>query len=257
MSIKSALSAAGLCIRNNSPAILTAMSIGGVVLTVITAHNDTLKAEEVLYKNKIDYNNKKEVIKATWKCYIPTAISGLSTAACIFGSHYCSNKQKMALSNAYLLSQTTLQEYQKRVVEQIGKNKEKAIQEETIQAIADSQAPRANFLTDFKDAYITGHGNTLIYSVKDKEYFRSDINYLRSVMNDINSKLIGGYDSLFDHNYIRISFGLPMDGEDGSYTGVSVDHLLELKFDPELMDNGDVRVNMYYKTWPLTELTKR
>ena len=257
MGIKSALANAGMFIKNNSPTILTIMSIGGVVMTVITAHNDTLKAEEVLYQEKVDYNNKKEVIKATWKCYIPTAISGLSTAACIFGSHYCSNKQKLALSNAYLLSQTTLQEYQKRVVEHIGKNKEKLIQEETIQAVAENQAPRANFLTDFKDAIITGHGNTLIYSVKDKEYFRSDINYLKSVMNDINSKLIGGYDSIFDHNYIRISFGLPMDDEDGSYTGVSVDHLLELKFSPELMDNGDVRVCMYYKTWPLTELKQR
>lgn len=257
MSIKTALATAGVFLRNNSPTILTLMSIGGVAMTVWTAHNDTLKAEEVLYSEGIDPRDRKEAIKATWKCYIPTAVSGLSTAACIFGSHYCSNKQKIALSNAYLLSQTTLQEYQKRVVEHIGKNKERAIQEETIQAIADTQAPRANFLTDFKDAYITGHGNTLIYSVKDKEYFRSDINYLKSVMNDINAKLVGGYDNIFDHNYIRISFGLPMDNEDGSYTGVSVDHLLELKFDPELMDNGDVRVNMYYKTWPLTELKER
>lgn len=256
MGIKSALSTAGMFLRNNSPIILTIMSIGGIVMTVITAHNDTLKAEEILYNEKVDYNNKKEVFQATWHCYIPTAISGLSTAACIFGSHYCSNKQKQALSSAYLLSQTTLQEYQKKVIEKIGKNKEKAVREETIQAIAENQAPRANFLTDFKDAYITGHGNTLIYSVKDKEYFRSDINYLKSVMNDINSKLINGYDNMFDHNYIRISFGLPME-EDASYSGVSVDHLLDLQFSPELMDNGDVRVNMYYKTWPLTELRSR
>ena len=256
MSIRSLLSNAGLFLKNNSPTILTVMSIGGVVLTVITARNDTLKAQDILYRNDIDLDNKKEVFEATWRCYIPTVITGISTIACIFGSHYLSNKQKIALSNAYLLSQTTLQEYQKRVVDQIGKNKERAIREDTIQAIAENQAPRANFLTDFKDAYITGHGNTLIYSVKDKEYFRSDINYLKSVMNDINSKLIGGYDSIFDHNYIRISFGLPME-DDASYSGISVDHLLDLQFSPELMDNGDVRVNMYYKTWPLTELRKR
>ena len=256
MGVKNALTNAGVFLKNNSPTILMLMSIGGIALTVITAHNDTLKAEDILYSEGIDPKNRREVIKATWKCYIPTAISSVSTAACMVGSHYCSNKQKIALSNAYLLSQTTLHEYQKKVIEKIGENKERAVMEETVKSIAEQQAPRANFLTDFKDAVITGHGNTLLYSIPDKTYFRSDINYLKSVMNDINAKLISGYDSLFDWNYIRISFGIPID-DDGNFSGVNVDHMLELTFSPELMDNGDVRVNMNYRTWPLTELRRR
>ena len=256
MSIKSAFVNAGIFLRKNSPTILTLMSIGGVALTVVTAHNDTLKAEEVLYRENVDYHDKKEVIKATWHCYIPTAISGLSTITCILGSHYFSNKQKEALSRAYLFSQATLHEYEKKVIEKIGERKEQEIKEKTVESLAEQQSPRANFLTDSKDAYVTGHGNTLIYSVPDKEYIRSDINYLKTVQNDINAKLIGGYDSLFDWNYIRLSIGLPYDKK-ANYEGINVDYLLEFKFDPVLMDNNEVRVNMYYETVPITELRKR
>lgn len=255
MNIRSLMSNARLFLRNNSSGILTIMSIVGVGITVNTARGDTLKAEEVL--RPYDYELcPRERLRLTWKCYIPTAVSTLGTVACIVGSHYCSAKQKEALSSAYLLSQTTLQEYQKRVIDHIGENKERAIHEETVKAMADKQAPIANFLTDSKEAYITGHGNTLFYCVSSGEYFRSDINYIKNVQNEVNGLLIDGYDSLFDDNYIRISLGLPY-LEVANWRGVDVNHRLQIHFSPELMDDGAVRVCMDYKTWPLEELKRR
>ena len=255
MNLRSALTSTKVFLRNNSPVILTALSIGGLVSTVVNASRDTLKAQEVLrpYDYELDLRDR---VRATWKCYIPTALSAAGTVACIVGSHYCSEKQKEVLSSAYLLSQTTLQEYQRRVIDRIGEKKEKEVRDETIKALADRQAPVANFLTDSREAYITGHGNTLFYSVPSGEYFRSDINYLKNVQNEINAKLVGGYDSLFDGNYIRISMGLPYI-EDANWRGVNVDHMLKFSFTPELMDDGAVRVCLDYRTWPLEELKRR
>ena len=142
------------------------------------------------------------------------------------------------------------------MIDQIGENKERALREDVVKAVADKQAPVANFLTDSKEAILTGHGNTLFYSIPSREYFRSDINYIKNVKNEINGLLIDGYDSLFDENYIRLSLGLPYDIH-ANDRGVDVSHRLDFKFVPEIMDDGSVRVCLDYQTWPLTELRGR
>ena len=158
-----------LFLHNNSSTILTCLSIGGVIMTVVNARRDTIKAQDIL--STYDYDLElRDQVKLTWKCYIPTAVSAAGSIACIVGSHYFSERQKEALSSAYLLSQTTLQEYQKKVIEHIGENKERTLREETVKAIADKQAPVANFVTDSKEAIVTGHGNTLFYSVPSIKY---------------------------------------------------------------------------------------
>ena len=115
MSLKTVIAKVALGLSNHSSEILTGLSIFGVGTTVYTAHQDTIKAEHILederrYWRKSGIYHKftlEEKVRLTWKCYIPTAISALSTAGCIAGSHYCSQKKKEALSSAYTLSQMT------------------------------------------------------------------------------------------------------------------------------------------------------
>lgn len=255
MSFRSALSNLGLAIKNNSPEILTGLSMFGVATTAVIAHNDTLRAEEIIYEQRIDPSDWKAVLKATWKCYLPTGFSIAATCGCIGGVLKSSNNQKKIYSAAYLSSQAFIREYQKRMVEKLGEKKEQEIRDETIKAIADKKAPVANFLTDSKEAILTGHGHTLFYSPITGEYFRSDINHIKTIQNEINKYLISGYDSVFDENYIRLSLGLPTIPLGGG-RGVDLDHMLEFRFAPELMDTGEVRVVLDYQMWPLTELRR-
>lgn len=255
MSFRSTMSKLGLMIKNNSPEILAGISMVGVATTAVIAHNDTLRAEEIIYEEGINPSDWKEVLKATWKCYMSTGLAVATTCGCILGSLKSSTNQKKVYSAAYLSSQAFIREYQKRVIEKLGERKEREVRDETVKAIANDKAPAANFLTDSKEAILTGHGHTLFFNPITGEYFRSDINHIKTIQNEINKYLISGYDSVFDENYIRLSLGLPTIPL-GDGRGVDLDHMLEFTFAPELMDTGEVRVVLDYHMWPLTELRR-
>lgn len=232
-------------ISKNSPTILTIFSLAGVCSTIVTSAQDTLKAKEKIDASKP--GNKKEIIKCTWKCYIPTAISASTTIGCILGSHYCSNKQKNALASAYALSQMTLQEYQKRVIDQIGKNKERALMGEVTKDIAERKAPAAVFQSQLTDVVDTGHGKTLFYDVPGEVYFYSDMNYMDKQVNDLNREV--RTEMYFNWNELRYRWGLPYK-KYGSELIFDVDNPLEVRYEPELMDNGQVRVLVNYELIP-------
>ena len=232
-------------LSKNSPVILSIFSIAGVCSTVITSSQDTLKAKEKIEESRP--RNKKELIRCTWKCYIPTAISASSTIACILGSHYCSNKQKNALASAYAVSQMTLQEYQKRVIDRIGKNKERGLMGEVTKEIANKRAPQAVFQSQLTDVIDTGHGRTLFYDVPGDKHFYSDMNYMDKQVNDLNREV--RTEMYFDWNELRYRWGLPYKRY-GSELIFDVDRPLEVRYEPELMDNGQVRVLVNYNLYP-------
>lgn len=92
-------------VEKKSPEILIAFGIAGMITTTVLAVKATPKAMEKIKeveKNKKEefdrdhgYSEldtmfkltKPEVVKATWKCYIPAAISGATSIACIVGAN--------------------------------------------------------------------------------------------------------------------------------------------------------------------------
>lgn len=236
-------------LEQNSPAILTGLGVLGVFSTVYLAYKNTQRAILMIgdaeYK-KGDYLDKREAFDLTWKCYIPTAISAVSTAGCIVGAYYCSAKQTEAISSAYLMSQATLHEYQRKVIDQIGERKEKEIRNEVIKEIADNRSPVALY-SQREDVIDTGHGNTLFYDVPGDRYFKSEINFVKSVVNDLNHDV--RTEMFFDWNELYYRWGLPM-RKYGSEMIFDVDRPLEVKLEPELMENGQVRILVDYELYP-------
>ena len=248
MNIEQIVKTSKAFLTRNSSTILTCASVCGVISTVVMASQATIKAQDILRDEPRDLKVKEQA-KLTWKCYIPTAISAGLTIGCIIGSHNCSLKQKEALSSAYLLSQTTLHEYQKKVVEKIGQNKEKAIYQETVKEIADKRAPitQTALISSGVEAIETGHGNTLFYDVPGDIYFKSEINYLKSSVNDLNHELLSEME--FDWNELYYRWGLPHK-KYGSEMIFDIDRPLDLKLEPELMENGQVRILVDYDLYP-------
>ena len=250
MKVKEAVNTAKLFLSNNSPLILTCMSVVGTVSTAIMASQATLKAQDILYDNGAEDLVWQDKARLTWKCYIPTGLMGISTIGCMIGSHVCSENQKAALQSAYLLSQTTLQEYQKKVIERIGKNKERELYDETLKEVAIRQGQPTTVYSDggmAGEVIDTGHGNTLFYDVPGQIYFKSDINYIRSKVNDLNNEV--RTEMYFDWNEIYYRWGLPM-RKYGNEMIFDVDHPLELRLDPEMMENGQVRILLDYELQP-------
>lgn len=174
-------------IAKHSPEILTGIGVTGIFATAIFAGSDTIKAKEIIdkekEKRKVEKLPVKETVKLTWKCYIRTAISGVTSAACIIGASKINHKRNAALAAAYSLSEMTLRDYKSKVIETVGEKKEQAIEDKVAQEKI-SRVPK-----DSNEVYFTNKGDTLCFDSVSGRYFKHDIEKLRKIENDLNKRL--------------------------------------------------------------------
>lgn len=102
----------------HSPEILTGIGIAGMVTTTIMAVRATPKAirllEDEKHRQKADKLEPIDVVKVAWKCYIPAAVTGTVSVACLIGASSVNARRNAALTAAYTISESTLRDYQKR-----------------------------------------------------------------------------------------------------------------------------------------------
>lgn len=188
-------------VEKKSPEILIAFGIAGMITTTVLAVKATPKAMEKIKeveKNKKEefdrdhgYSEldtmfkltKPEVVKATWKCYIPAAISGATSIACIVGANTVHSKRNAAIATAYKLSEKALTEYKEATIEEVGKEKAKAIKDRVAQKQLDN-----NPVND-SQVIITGNGKQLCYDGVSGRYFESSIQEIETAVNEINRSL--------------------------------------------------------------------
>lgn len=196
----------GRILYRNSPTILTWLGVSGFVTTVVMAIKVTPKAERLieeakLYKEK-DYllNNrgvlnfdekdairrlsKLEVIKATWKVYLPVAALGSVSIVCFIGANSINLRRNAAIASLYSATRKAFDEYQQKVVEQIGRSKEEKIREDLVQDKLDKNP------VDDKQVLVTGKGEQLCYDSWSGRYFYSDPEIIRRSANEFNRRLI-------------------------------------------------------------------
>lgn len=233
-------------VQKNSPYILTGLGVAGLVTTAAMTGHATVKAVRMVdeansVRSELDQASLKEKFLLTWKLYLPPAIMGATSIACIIGAQSVSAKRNAALASLYSLTETTLKEYQDKVVEQIGANKEQKIREEVAQEKLDKNPVTKN------EVIITGKGEQLCYDVISGRYFKSDIETLRRVQNDFNHELIGSmWVPLNDLYYV---IGLPPI-KIGDDIGWTVDQLIEFKFDVKLADDNTPCLVLDYNAEP-------
>ncbi len=182
-------------VQKNSPAILTGLGVAGLISTTVMAVQATPKALCILEEDHLERNGtlgltdvkatKKEIIKLTWKCYIPTMIMGGFTIGCIISANNINNKRNAALASLYSLTEKSLKQYQEKVVETIGENKARAIKDD----IAKDNL-LANPIDESTEIIITGNGETLCYDALAGRYFRSDIESIRKILNQLSRDLM-------------------------------------------------------------------
>lgn len=189
-------------VGKKSPEILIAFGIAGMITTTVLAVKATPKAMEKIKKAEKDkaeeYNcnhadsdieastlklTKPEVVKATWKCYIPAAISGAASIACIVGANTVHSKRNAAIATAYKLSEKALTEYKEATIEEVGEEKAKAIKDRVAQKQLDN-----NPVND-SQVIITGNGKQLCYDGVSGRYFESSIQEIETAVNKINRSL--------------------------------------------------------------------
>lgn len=221
-------------LSKHSPEILVGIGISGMVATTILAVRATPKAliliEEAKREKESDSLTPVETIQAAWKCYIPAAVTGMASIACIIGSNSVNAKRSAALATAYTLSENALREYKDKVVETIGEKKEKEVRN----AIAKDKIEKNPVSSN--EVILTKKGDTLCYDVLSGRYFKSDIEKLKRCMNEINRQILNdGSASLNDFYYeigldsIKIGDDLGWDTRQG---------LVDIDFSSQLASDG-------------------
>lgn len=222
-------------LSKHSPEILTGIGIAGMATTVVLAVRATPVAMEIItdipLEDDQDKPTVKQVVKAAWKPYVPAAVLGVTSAACLIGANSVNTKRNAALATAYQLSRTALSEYKEKVVEVVGEKKEQKIREE----IAKDKIEAAPIAT--KEVFITEKGNTLCYDVMSGRYFKSDRDMINREVNQLNKRLMDEmYISLNEYYY---ALGLQQT-KLGNEMGWNInDGLIEISFTAQVAENGE------------------
>lgn len=115
----------------NAPTILAVVAGVGVVGTAIAAVSDTLKAKKIIDAKQPQ--TKKEIIKETWTCYVPTVcVAGTTIFAIGMGTHI-SNQRILALTSALALNSNAFKEYKKKAEEILGAKETQKVQDAVAQ----------------------------------------------------------------------------------------------------------------------------
>ena len=219
--------------KKNSPTILIAIGVSGMIVSTGFAIEATPKAVKLIERKKEELKKEKleplEVVKTVWKCYIPTAITCVLSSACIIGANSVNAKRNAALATAYTISETALREYKDKVVETIGEKKEQSIRD----AIVKDQIDR-NPMTK-NEVIFTGKGTTKCYDPWSSRYFDHDPEKIRKAINDLNYQLINdGYVTLNDFYY---DIGLE-ETKSGAILGWGVEKgQVRFRFSSQVSDN--------------------
>lgn len=220
-------------IQKNQSTILTALGVAGLVSTAgLTAHA-TYKATCKIHNEGFEVEDLtvKERFLLTWRLYIPPFLMGAVSVACIIGAHSADVKKNAALAGLYTLTEETLQDYRKKVVERIGEKKEEEIHGEVMQEKL-NRNPASN-----NQVIFSGKGETLFYDAYSGRYFKSDIETIRQIQNDLNQEMLFGFAwTPINNLYCSLGLGTIKMGEDIGWTP---DNLIDIKFDTMIADNNE------------------
>ena len=233
MDISNLMANVGKTLKSNAPEILTGLSIAGVAITsYLSAKGSTKATIKIIEKEEnigFSDNPRERFLdrtKLVWKEYIPAAISGGLTIVCIAGSAKTTGKRTAAAVAAYSVTEKAFSEYKEKVVEEIGKGKERKIRDEVAQ---DSVTTNTS-----KEVVIFAGGDVLCCELYTKRYFRCDMETLRRAENNINARINNQMYVALDEFYDMI--GLPVTSH-SSGVGWDSDKLLDLEFSSVLTED--------------------
>ena len=236
--------------QKNSPVIFVGLGIAGMIGATVLAVKATPKALDIIEheeEQKGEKLEKKEIVKATWKCYIPTAVTTAASIGCIVGGTKVSLSRTAAVSAAYEVSRAAFSEYKHKVVENIGHEAEEKIRAEIQQdKINKNPAPQ---IIEADDVNVTGYGNTLCYDSLSGRYFRCDSSKIKEVENRVNHRLMT--DMFVSINEMYNELGLDPIDPLGNSLGWNVERgLLDIEISSLVANNGKPCLALNYSIEP-------
>lgn len=251
-------------LAENSPTILSGLAVSGLVATVALAIRATPVAMEKVNKlREVKYaegeplmeseekarNNQPtavDIIKATWKCYIPAGIAGAASIACIVGANQVGLRQKAALAGAYSLVEVAFREYKDEVVKTLGEKKEQAVHDKIAERKIQENIPDAQVI-------IVGGEDQLCYDELTGRYFRSTAEKIRQAEIDLKTAILK--DMFVDHNYWHSL--LDLEGTViGEALGWNINHMPDIILGAHMSPKGQPCLSVRFRYLPSMDYLK-
>lgn len=234
LSLKNMASDIKSTMTKNAPGILVGVGIVGMAGTTVLAVRATPKAIRLIEAKKQELDTESltpvETVKTTWKCYIPAAVTGVMSTACLIGASSVSARRNAALATAYNLTKVALTDYKDAVVETIGEKKEQVVRD----TAAKKKIERDPVVNN--EVIVTERGTTLCYDAVFGRYFRSDIDTIKRAVNELNRSIVSSMYASLNEFYDEI--GLPPI-EIGDKLGWNMDDgQIEVDFSSQLAADG-------------------
>jgi hypothetical protein len=231
-------------VADNSPAILTALGVTGTLTVAYLTGKASFRAAEILAKEtaqrevdgdpEMDNWDKADLV---WREFIPAAGLAAMTVSAIIGANHISTKRVAAFASAYSMAEKGFAQYKDKVLEKVGPKKEGEIRTE----VAQDQVHKPHTIV------LTDKGEHICFDLWTNREFLSDIERVRSAVNDINFQIINeGYASLSDF-WALIGLDSTAESDD---IGWNTDKKLEVDFDSVLTKDGKPCMTIGFKTLP-------
>lgn len=239
-----------------SPKIMFVMGIAGFYSACALAVTATPKALEAIDKEIERKNNELsgfedsctqleplEVVKVTWKYYIPTFAMITIATGCIIGAYSVNIKRNAALATAYTLSEAALKEYKDKMIETVGEEKAEEIKQSILK---DKVTKRP---VDSETLHNPNNGDVLCLDTLSGRYFYSNKNKLDSAVNEINRMMR-------NETYISLNTFYDQIGLDdvaiGELLGWHIDEgYLDIHYGSVVMDDGTLYMVLEYHVAPM------
>lgn len=241
--------AARKLVADNSPAVLTAVAVVGVVSTAILVAKAAPKAdaellhEEIVRPGEADLTDK---ILLTYRYYIPAVAVGTATIACIIGANTISTKRSAALASAVGLSELAFKEYRGKVVEQLGEKTETKVHDAVMKDVVDR-------IPDNSQILLTDGGTQLFLDNYTERLFDCDMETVRGAVNDINEVIFSDmYASLND--FYRL-LGIPT-SKVGEEVGFTNEVPLKVRYSTQLHKGKRAVVTIDFDKLPIRDYNR-
>lgn len=165
-------------ILRNSHHILTGLALLGIGASVTLS----VRADRQMQEWDIDEFKrltKEQRIKIYAKIYAPPAIAILATGACVLGAHSISVKRESSLLLAYEGTRQVYDRYRASVQDRLGPEERQ---------IAEKAASKAQPVP--RETIVYGDGDVLFYDAYSGRYFKSTVNKIDRVVNELNYTLL-------------------------------------------------------------------
>lgn len=225
-----------LTLSKYSPEILMGIGIAGMATSTVLAVKATPKALMLMEMKKdeleVDTLTPVETVKTTWKCYLPTVITGVTSVACLVGSHSVNSRRNAALATAYKLSETAFAKYRESTLETVGEKKEKTVRDK----ISEKQITENP--VNKTEVIVTGKGQTLIFEPLSSRYFYSNLDLIKRAENKLNKEIITDpFDAGVTVNDFYEEIGIPTTAT-GDNLGWKVGYMIDIYPSAQMCEEG-------------------